>query len=96
MAQELAGSGITVNAVAPGEIATEMTGNEDVDPFTVDRPGIPVGRPGDANEIAAVVAMLAQPAAAYVTGTSVVVDGGMLLMGPQAGSHLTSDEWRNG
>jgi len=96
MAQELAAAGITVNAVAPGEIATEMTGNEDVDPHTVDRPGIPAGRPGDANEVAAVVAMLAGPAAAYVTGTSYVVDGGMLLMGPQAGSHLSSDEWRNG
>jgi NAD(P)-dependent dehydrogenase (short-subunit alcohol dehydrogenase family) len=96
MAQELAGAGITVNAVAPGEIATEMTGNEDVDPHTVNRPGIPAGRPGDANEVAAVVAMLAGPAAAYVTGASYVVDGGMLLMGPQAGSHLTSDEWRNG
>jgi NAD(P)-dependent dehydrogenase (short-subunit alcohol dehydrogenase family) len=96
LAQELAGAGITVNAVAPGEIATEMTGNEDVDPHTVDRPGIPAGRPGDANEVAAVVAMLAGPAAAYVTGASYVVDGGMLLMGPQAGSHLASGEWRNG
>ncbi|NJC72694.1 SDR family oxidoreductase [Planosporangium thailandense] len=96
MAQELAGDGITVNAVAPGEIATPMTGNEDVDPRTVRRPGVPVGRPGDANEVAAVVAMLASPAAAYVTGSSYVVDGGMLLMGPQAGSHLTGDDWRNG
>jgi len=96
MAQELAASGITVNAVAPGEIATEMTGNEDVDPFTVQRPGIPAGRPGDANEVAAVVAMLATPAAGYVTGASWVVDGGMLLMGPQAVSHLQSDDWRNG
>jgi NAD(P)-dependent dehydrogenase (short-subunit alcohol dehydrogenase family) len=96
MAQELAGSGITVNAVAPGEIATEMTGNEDVDPFTVERPGIPLGRPGHANEVAAVVALLATPAAAYVTGASWPVDGGMLMMGPQAGSHLTSQEWRNG
>ncbi|MEV4342988.1 SDR family oxidoreductase [Actinoplanes sp. NPDC049596] len=96
MAQELASHGITVNAVAPGEIATPMTGNDDVDPFTVDRPGIPVGRPGDANEVAAVVSMLAEPKAAYVTGSSFVVDGGMLLMGPQAGSHLTTDEWREG
>jgi NAD(P)-dependent dehydrogenase (short-subunit alcohol dehydrogenase family) len=96
MAQELGASGITVNAVAPGEIATEMTGNEDVDPRTVERPGIPAGRPGDANEVAAVVAMLASPSAAYVNGSSVVVDGGMLLMGPQAGSHLTSNDWRRG
>ena len=96
MAQELAADGITVNAVAPGEIATAMTGNEDEDPFRIDRPGIPVGRPGHADEIAAVVALLASPAAAYVTGASWPVDGGMLMMGPQAGSHLTSDEWRAG
>ncbi|BBH71402.1 oxidoreductase [Actinoplanes sp. OR16] len=96
MAQELAADGITVNAVAPGEIATPMTGNEDVDPFTVSRPGVPLGRPGDANEVAAVVAMLASPQAGYVTGASWVVDGGMLLMGPQAGSHLENDDWRNG
>jgi NAD(P)-dependent dehydrogenase (short-subunit alcohol dehydrogenase family) len=96
LAQELAATGITVNAVAPGEIATAMTGNEDVDPHTVSRPGIPAGRPGDANEVAAVIAMLASPGAAYVTGASWVVDGGMLLMGPQAGSHLTSGEWREG
>ncbi len=96
MAQELARDGITVNAVAPGEIATAMTGNEDADPFRIDRPGIPAGRPGHADEIAAVVALLASPAAAYVTGASWPVDGGMLMMGPQAGSHLTSDEWRDG
>ncbi|MEU4567909.1 SDR family oxidoreductase [Micromonospora sp. NPDC023956] len=96
MAQELAADGITVNAVAPGEIATPMTGQEDVDPFTRERPGVPVGRPGDAREVAAVVALLASPAAAYVTGASWPVDGGMLMMGPQAGSHLPSDEWRAG
>ncbi|MEU1847657.1 SDR family oxidoreductase [Micromonospora sediminicola] len=93
MAQELAADGITVNAVAPGEIATPMTGQEDVDPFTRTRPGVPVGRPGDAREVAAVVALLASPAAAYVTGASWPVDGGMLLMGPQA-SALPSDAWR--
>ncbi|GGN20202.1 NAD(P)-dependent dehydrogenase (short-subunit alcohol dehydrogenase family) [Actinoplanes campanulatus] len=96
LAQELAAAGITMNAVAPGEIATAMTGNEDVDPHTVTRPGIPAGRPGDANEVAAVIAMLASPEAGYVTGASWVIDGGMLLMGPQAGSHLTSDDWREG
>jgi NAD(P)-dependent dehydrogenase (short-subunit alcohol dehydrogenase family) len=80
MALELAEHGITVNSVAPGEIATPMTGNEDVDPHEVDRPAIPAGRPGDAREIAAVVAFLASGRASYVTGTSVVVDGGLLLM----------------
>jgi NAD(P)-dependent dehydrogenase (short-subunit alcohol dehydrogenase family) len=80
MALELAEYGITVNSIAPGEVATAMTGNEDVDPRTVRRPGIPVGRPGDANEIAAAVAYLASEDAAYVTGTSLVVDGGLMLM----------------
>jgi NAD(P)-dependent dehydrogenase (short-subunit alcohol dehydrogenase family) len=96
MAQELAVAGITVNAVAPGEITTPMTGNDDVDPYSIERPGVPLGRPGDANEVAAVVAMLAGPEGAYLTGSSVVVDGGMLLMGPQAGSHLDSGAWREG
>jgi NAD(P)-dependent dehydrogenase (short-subunit alcohol dehydrogenase family) len=80
MALELAEHGITVNSVAPGEIATPMTGNEDVDPRRVRRPGIPMNRPGDAREIAAVIAFLASPGATYVTGASVVVDGGLLLM----------------
>ncbi|HEY4569846.1 MAG TPA: SDR family oxidoreductase, partial [Kribbella sp.] len=94
MALELAEFGITVNAVAPGEIATPMTGQTDEDPRGTHRPGVPLGRPGDAREIAAVIAFLASPAAAYVTGTSIVADGGMLQMGPMAGSHLTSDDWR--
>jgi NAD(P)-dependent dehydrogenase (short-subunit alcohol dehydrogenase family) len=93
-ALELAEHGITVNAVAPGEIATPMTGQEDDDPHSTHRPGVPLGRPGDAREIAAVVAFLASPAASYVTGASWPVDGGMLQMGPMAGSHLTSDDWR--
>jgi NAD(P)-dependent dehydrogenase (short-subunit alcohol dehydrogenase family) len=91
---ELAEHGITVNAVAPGEIATPMTGQEDVDVHQQHRAGIPLGRPGDAREIAAVVAFLCSPAASYVTGASWVVDGGMLQMGPMAGSHLQSEDWR--
>ncbi len=94
LALELAEHGITVNAVAPGEIATPMTGQEDQDPTRERRPGVPLGRPGDAREVAAVVAFLAGPDASYVTGASWPVDGGMLLMGPQAGSHLQSDDWR--
>ena len=80
MALELAEHGITVNAVAPGEIATPMTGNEDVDPRTVDRPGIPVGRPGSAHEIAATIVHLASSEAGYTTGASFIVDGGLMLM----------------
>jgi NAD(P)-dependent dehydrogenase (short-subunit alcohol dehydrogenase family) len=80
MALELAEHGITVNALAPGEIATPMTGNEDVDPRTIERKSIPAGRPGDANEIASLVVWLASEGAAYATGSSFVVDGGLLLM----------------
>lgn len=94
MALELAEHGITVNAVAPGEITTPMTGQEDTDVHSEKRPGVPLGRPGDAREVAAVIAFLAGPEATYVTGASWSVDGGMLRMGPQAGSHLTDDEWR--
>jgi len=95
IALELGSYGITANSVALGEIATPMTGQTDENPLGTERPGIPLRRPGDAREIAAVVAFLASPAASYVSGASWVVDGGMLQMGPQAGSHLRSDDWRS-
>jgi len=80
MALELAPHGITVNSVAPGEISTPMTGQHDVDPHTEEREAIPLGRPGDAHEIASVIAFLASEGSSYVTGSSIVVDGGLLLM----------------
>jgi NAD(P)-dependent dehydrogenase (short-subunit alcohol dehydrogenase family) len=84
MALEPAGHGILVNAIAPGEVATAMTGNEDADPAAVERPGIPLGRPGHAREIAAAIAWLASEEATYLTGSSLVVDGGLLLMAAMA------------
>ncbi|HEV2999903.1 MAG TPA: SDR family oxidoreductase [Solirubrobacteraceae bacterium] len=77
MALELAEHGITVTAVAPGQTATRMTGQEDQPPEPSD--GIPLGRAGDAREVAALIAWLAGPDSSYVTGTSFVVDGGLML-----------------
>jgi NAD(P)-dependent dehydrogenase (short-subunit alcohol dehydrogenase family) len=79
MALELATFGVTVNAVAPGHIATPMTGKADVDPHTVALAPIPLGRPGAPDEVAATIAHLVSHEAAYVTGSSFVVDGGLLL-----------------
>jgi NAD(P)-dependent dehydrogenase (short-subunit alcohol dehydrogenase family) len=87
-ALELAEHAITVNAVAPGEIATKMTGQQDEDPTRNERPGLPAGRPGHAEEIAHAIAHLASPEASYTTGTSMVVDGGLLLMPAEANSRL--------
>ena len=84
MALELAEHGITVNAVAPGEISTPMTGQEDVDPATQKRPGVPLGRPGDAREVARLVVFLASDQASYTTGASYPIDGGMLIMAAEA------------
>jgi NAD(P)-dependent dehydrogenase (short-subunit alcohol dehydrogenase family) len=94
LAIELAHYGITSNAVAPGEISTAMNDAEGDDPHEQERPGIPVGRPGDAREVASVIAFLASGASSYVNGASLVVDGGMLLMGTHGGSHLSSGDWR--
>lgn len=78
MATELGPFGINVNAVAPGIISTEMTEGMLKDPKTMqnflDR--IPIGRVGKAEEIASVVGFLVSDLANYMTGTTVIVDGG--------------------
>ena len=92
LALELAEHGITVNAVAPGEIATEMTGMDESEAYHQQRPGNPLGRPGHVNEVASVIAFLASPRAAYVTGSSYAVDGGLMQMA--AHGHDEATGWR--
>jgi NAD(P)-dependent dehydrogenase (short-subunit alcohol dehydrogenase family) len=83
MAFELGEHGILVNSVAPGEIATRMTGQEDEDPRGNERP-VPVGRPGDAREVGALIAFLASSDNGYITGQSYVIDGGLLITTAQS------------
>jgi NAD(P)-dependent dehydrogenase (short-subunit alcohol dehydrogenase family) len=83
MALELGDHGITVNAIAPGEVSTPMTGQEDVDPHEQERPGSPLRRPGDAREIAALIAFVCRDEAEFLTGESIVIDGGLSLMAAQ-------------
>jgi NAD(P)-dependent dehydrogenase (short-subunit alcohol dehydrogenase family) len=80
LALELAEHGIRVNAVAPGEIATPMTGQHEDDPHEgQEKPYVPLERAGEAREIASLVAWLASPGASYANGSSFVVDGGLML-----------------
>jgi NAD(P)-dependent dehydrogenase (short-subunit alcohol dehydrogenase family) len=74
LALELAAHGIRVNSVAPGVIATPRN---EADAEKLD-PEVPLGRPGKPEEVAALVAWLCSDEAAYVTGSSYVIDGGMI------------------
>lgn len=78
-AREFASRGITVNAVCPGYIPTEMTEGIPEDAKEALLAQIPLGRMGSPHEIAAAVGFLASDDAAYITGQAVVVDGGMVM-----------------
>lgn len=78
-AKELAGRNITVNAVAPGFITTDMTDKLTSDVKDEMLKQIPLARLGEPHDIAAVVVFLASEGAAYLTGQTINVDGGMVM-----------------
>ena len=80
LAYEVASRGITVNAVAPGFIATAMTDKLNDDQKDKINAQIPAGRMGQPDEIAAAVLYLASPEAGYVTGATLHVNGGMAMI----------------
>ena len=79
LAQEVGSRGITVNAVAPGFIDTDMTRELPEKQRDHLLSGIPLGRLGKPEEIASTVAFLASDAAAYITGETLQVNGGMYM-----------------
>jgi 3-oxoacyl-[acyl-carrier protein] reductase len=79
LARELGSRGITVNCVAPGFIATDMTAELPEAQKAALLTQIPLGRLGEAKEVAEAVAFLASPASGYITGTELHVNGGMYM-----------------
>lgn len=79
LAREIGSRGITVNAVAPGFIDTDMTRALTAEQKAALIQQIPLNRLGSVTEIAAAVAFLASPEAAYITGETLHVNGGMLM-----------------
>jgi len=79
LARELGSRGITVNCIAPGFIETDMTRALSPEQTAALMAQIPLGRLGQAVEIAEAVAFLASPKAGYITGTELHVNGGMFM-----------------
>jgi 3-oxoacyl-[acyl-carrier protein] reductase len=77
LAREIAGKGITVNAVAPGLISTELTTELPAARFSELVSQVPMKRAGEPEDVAPMVRFLCSEEAAYITGSVFVVDGGM-------------------
>ncbi len=79
LAREYASRGITVNAVTPGFVDTDMTSGLTEEQKSAMLTAVPLGRTGSAREIAAAIAYLASDEAGYITGQALRVNGGMYM-----------------
>lgn len=79
LAREYASRNITVNALAPGYVETDMTAQLTPDQRTAMLSGVPMGRPASPDEVASAISFLAAPESAYITGQVLAVNGGMYM-----------------